>query len=116
MSNIAGLIERLEKATEPDVFLDAAIRKALDMPLEAPITSDCPRYTASIDAALALTERLLGKAVMRRVRDDSDGYGVNCDLILDNGDRFSATGALTWPLAILIATLRALLSQEKANG
>jgi hypothetical protein len=105
MTDIAGLIERLEKATEPDVFLDAAIRKALDMPLEAPITSDCPRYTASIDAALALAEKLHETHWYSILLDAVRAFGVAGTLGPDHLARY-----------ILIATLRALLSQEKANG
>lgn len=54
------LIERLEKATGPDRELDEAIHAATNKPLRAGLRwGNIPNYTASIDAAVALTERVL---------------------------------------------------------
>lgn len=59
MTDIGALVKRVEAATGPDAFLDAHIRAALDMPATLPVTTECPNYTASIDAALSLVERVL---------------------------------------------------------
>lgn len=66
-----------------------------------------PNYTASIDAALALTERVLPGA-MKRIFDNPDDGSVRAQIVTKSvvsvrGDHD------TWPLAILAATLSALL-------
>lgn len=53
MSKYADIIERLEKATGPDPHLDSAIYFALFE------TLSFPSYTSSLDAAIALVERML---------------------------------------------------------
>lgn len=125
------LIERLDKASGPDRELDAAILGALldahqernwyawqssrpkgtpGKPARLYWLKHGGAITASIEAALALVERMLPGS-MRRVYDDPDG-GARCDLVLGNGGRFSAECA-TWALAILAALLRALSQPER---
>lgn len=72
---------------------------------------EVPTLTASIDSAMDFSERVLSAGTLRRVYDDPDGYGVNADIVMDNGDRSMARGCLTWSLAIIAATLRALIAQ-----
>ena len=55
--SLDGLIERVERCTGPDRFLDSRIRAVLEP--QEPIVDGCPFYTASLDAALALVERKL---------------------------------------------------------
>jgi hypothetical protein len=74
----------------------------------AALLSSSPRYSSSIDAALALTERLLPGS-SRRVLDDPDGGGALCSIVYGAGQRVQSEAA-TWPLAIILATLRALRS------
>ena len=80
MSQLPALLERVERATGPDRDLDADIVRTLASPdatvgtyiegmgddivfhaqaLGIPNKAECPAYTASIDAALALANRLL---------------------------------------------------------
>lgn len=67
MSDIDALIERLEKATGPDREIDAMILVVEEprifdlLPYWTPEEREniVPRYTESIDAAVALVERVL---------------------------------------------------------
>ncbi|MGO1160402.1 hypothetical protein ACTOV4_00420 [Brucella sp. C7-11G] len=75
-----------------------------DMPLP-------PAYTASVDAAIALAERVLPGWVFDNVGQDYEGYpngyksfGWTVEMV--NGKRVQGQ-ALTFPLAICIALLRA---------
>lgn len=136
------LIERLMKAEGPDVFLDAHIRDALEPPAQ-PVTTDCPPYTASIDAALSLVSRVLpgvavsidgivadGPAYVHHHPDNKPSPALDA-LVSTAVDRLKAdrwTCELHWfinpawsergdsytaPLAILIAALTAL--QARSN-
>jgi hypothetical protein len=145
MSDIAGLIERLEKATGPDRTLDCCIAVDADGFFEVAPQWDggpvgygyidksdgariepghggdqlVPRYTRSIDAALALTERAVPWANCHGYDKDNGGFTayVSRNHVPRNEAQFyEAQHKTSLPLAILIATLRALLSQEKANG
>lgn len=72
-ADIAGLLERVEKATGPDRYLDACIIQAVTPELHDAFADHvgfvvggnheqptrAPELTASIDVALALVERLL---------------------------------------------------------
>lgn len=136
MSDVAALIERVRNATGPDRELDRAIQKALDIGPTS-FTQDefnhWPlRFTASVDAALALVERVL----------PGWRYGVSCHSIRDglyedgphagrpkHADGFRAhvtersplrpmpniADAKTAPIAILVCLLTALLAQEQSK-
>lgn len=130
MTDLQGLIERLEKAEGPDRELDLAVLCAVPAPSGGWIevwpdhlTWDsldeghrAPPLTASIDAALAFSER---------VRPDWCGLSL---LELAGSGRFTiqardacdptcAEGSHAKPaMAILIATLRALMGKEGCDA
>jgi hypothetical protein len=101
---LASLLERVREAKGPDRELDYAISRFADGELARHSSLHLP-YTASIDASLALVERLLPGS-MKRVFDNPDDGSTRAeivsDLIYGKGDHD------TWPLAILVALLRAL--------
>ncbi len=107
--DVEGLIERLEKATGPDRELD----HALDAVSPA-YTGRLAYYTRSIDAALALTERLLPGSwwlmAKGRVRAGEPLYALQ--LFSEGHNPFTSLPIAeaeheTLCCAILLATLRA---------
>lgn len=130
------LLARVEGASGPDGRLDYDIVRALDPPKllapgNPPLTTDWEYYgplTASIDAALALVERVLpGIDFYVEVEQVFGGF---CQYVYLSGGgaitpmRTQPGGRLypTWieaknnlPLAILAALLRAKISQEEAK-
>lgn len=128
------LVARLEVASGPDRQIDRQIAKAIDptiwkratnwasMPCGAPpetIERDAirwvPAYTESLDAALALAERVLpGWGFF--LRKDNDG--CNCGLVYPEAS-FVTPGCGTSPtpaLALCIAILKAAISEDKQVG
>lgn len=105
------LIERVAGAPGHSRFLDAAIRAAVEP--QHPITDGCPFYTSSTDAALALVERVLPGWALEMTAWPKVGADVTLLEVGPDGWRWSGmarTGAEapTLPLAIILATLRAL--------
>lgn len=133
MTDLAHLIERLEKAVEPDRRIDAELACAMIFiqlrPAEPfdfdgrftyePGNIKCEHgflmsdhFTASIDAALSLVEKKL-PGWTYTVDASAPESGIDFDLFPPGrADKCSVT-AKSLPLAILIALLRAL--QEKAE-
>ena len=138
------LIERLEKATEPDRTLDGAIALAFAFPqkyfgkdfsrVDGP---DCytdqatwgglgdevgdyiaPEYTASLDAAIALVERVLPdheEIGLQIGRGHTNAYICSDTFRQEIGvDRYVGCGP-TPALAILLALLHALKHKEGNN-
>lgn len=110
---IEELIGRLERATGPDREIDDALRIAFGYP---PKPWD---YTASIDAALALVERVLPGWFWRAGHvpaihwHNGIGYDNWCHLSRTDASNCNpedeSTGwANSVPLAIILATLRAI--------
>ncbi len=143
MSDLKELLELVENATGPDREIDADLFVALINPewvtsKKDPgfaaadkrsfwpegkaryITRDCkpaPQYTASIDAAVALVERMLPGWSIEMVRtryctvemwkaDEQGFFNSGRDPIVRR------TEGYTLPLAILAALLKALIAQE----
>lgn len=101
---IAELLERVEGATGPDRELDAAIECALASTWGSAIN---PRpYTASLDAALALVERVRPGWTWEGGRDPAKASWAYLYAKID-GPTFSAS-APTPALALLAALLRSL--------
>jgi hypothetical protein len=110
MTDLASLIERAKKATDSDPSLEADIVEhffgATEADLHRRYLIDMHRFTSSLDAALALAERVL---------PDCDwavtgGKGLACEAtIWPQTDRNREVGgkASSPPLAILLATLKA---------
>lgn len=137
------LLGRVEAATGADRELDAGLFRALggELPTEfmgtgiklswdasgkawchlpdgMRISFTPPELTSSIDAALALCERVLGKHWFWEIKGV---IGFRCILWMletDYDDRSPPTGhsAASAPLAILAAILTALLAHEEKRG
>lgn len=126
-AKLEALLERVEKATGPDRELDAMAFQGFDphfpegaMQMHAgfidpanfatgPYTSvKAPAYTASIDAALALVERVLPEHDWI-LQHTNGGLTIACQLG-PNKDRLG--WGETPALAILAALLTALIAQE----
>ena len=108
MTDISELRERVEKATGPDRELDEALRVHFRYPPKP------WNYTASIDAALALVERVRPGCwyVMAkgRLTDAEPLYG--CELLRGGTDeQLAISEGHTQPVAILSALLLSLQSE-----
>ncbi len=126
-SDIAALIERVEKTECGSRDLDAQIEQALFFPdtrvagptdfanrgephapgyiVGRPYFIKAEPYTASIDAAVALIERVLPGAFWK-----IDSFGIA--FVAPPGRSPSPQQGATPALALILATLRALQSQE----
>jgi hypothetical protein len=117
MSKFADVIARLEKAEGPDRGIDGAIAMALGL------MPSGDRYTASIDAAIALVERMLPGwrwSIGTELAEDfkTTEYGGNIypfeqpfPAELDTYGYSQANA----PIAILLALFRALDAQETSK-
>lgn len=114
VNDIDALLERVKAATGPDRNLDAMLHHWALSGVGTGYYADSPSYTASIDAALALTERVLpGRewlkkspkviSVYRPLTEQEDAAKVWAK-------HYDGTGA-TIPLAILAAALTALINR-----
>lgn len=133
MTDLQGLIERLEKAEGPDRELDNSLTLAA-FPEGRIVLAPDQRYdyimgssgggpvsplTASIDAAVAFAERVLPgcwyQIAKGKLRDAEPLFGA---LILFGSDEVLGAGEhpTSLPIAILIATLRALQAQGGSDG
>jgi hypothetical protein len=116
-STLKELVERVAKAEGRDWSLDRAINDALGIDNRY---HEHAGYTGSIDAALALCERVLpGWSWMARwVRPDAGGP-ISVAYV-DNAERHHNATAKTPALALLAAMLRALaaapLPGEEMDG
>lgn len=126
VSRIADLLERVKAATGPSRTLDALISEALQQDVIADagydddgklnrITFAMPRYTASIDASLALMKRKLPDANCYGVERDPFGWNAYVSRNhVNEGHWLKEAVAPTAPLAILAALLTAL--QDSVNA
>lgn len=140
MQKLEELIAALERAEGPDRWLDAKVAAALEphrfdaspfsnirpipnfrlgksegvIRFEGGGLMDMrffPAVTASIDAAVALVDRVLPEV---KLEITTTGFKPGCTVVMGGtvtGGAYAATPAL----AITIATLRAKLSQENTN-
>lgn len=106
---LKALAERVEGATGPDINIDYALAAEFGRPWVL------PRYTASIDAALGLVERVLPGAIWYRCHgDDFNVKSVEVWWRESERHEWIIAEALdkgSTPLAILSALLRALLAK-----
>jgi hypothetical protein len=126
MTKYADIIDRLEKATGRNRDIDVAIAAAAipksagswidqDHPWcnDHPEDEEAPEFTASIDAAIALVERMLPEANCYGVEKEPKcwtGYvSRNC---VSDGHWLKEASAPTAPAALLIALFRALEAKE----
>lgn len=129
-TDLDGLIGRLEGATGADRELDCEIWCQMFAPdvVAVDFGINFPSYTASIDASLALVKvKLPGCAVVSASHDftyvPGKGGGIQeCSpwaylkTPRADGRILERADAKTQPLAILLALLRALRSQEAEGG
>jgi len=82
------------------------------------LTDPLPTFTASIDAALALVERLLPGAwcVMAKGRLTAAEPLYGCELLFNHDEQLGIASGHTQALAIVAATLRALIAKEAEHG
>lgn len=133
MPTLADLLERVEKASGPDRGLDEALANAFGWDFQTkseggrvwtewkrpegfrlPLgtLADPPFFTASIDAALALVERVLPGANCLGVEKTPhgwDGY-VSRNYVADGHWLHEGHDRASAPLALLAALLRALIA------
>lgn len=69
-----------------------------------------PRLTSSIDAALAFSERVLPGRMMR-VFDNPDDGSSTAQIVTVSGDLYTGNH-ISWPLAIILATLKAQSKED----
>jgi len=140
MTDLSALLERVRKATGPDRELDGEIAATLRVGNNLPdwaqnwtgewrptiqgfvvlIQDDerpgpdfsSPKFTASIDDALALAERVLPGAT-RAVDATAPELGIDVDLFVGSGE-FRGT-SLSEPIATITALLSALIAQKAAG-
>lgn len=139
MADYSGIIERLEKAEGPSMPLDCMVLEAVcpDVMIDSyPTAADdacvfhadaagidnkspLPQFTASIDAAVALTERMLPGWIWNIEGSWTDGNGKKVPSCADiyrlnasDMDHVPYSGA-TPPIALLIAMFRALQARPE---
>ena len=124
MTDRAELLSKLEAATGPDMDLDAALAEFAGAQIKrepkprnwrvaekrAGPWRNLPRYTSSIDAALALVERLLPG--FDYILEHTNG-GLTISCLLGTADPDKRAFGATPSLAILIALLRSLPQDTK---
>lgn len=120
MSDLAGLIERVEKATGPDHHgIDTAILRHLGFTWrgmaywnqsETQIFKGSTFFTSSVDAAIALVDFAMPGAwyVIAKGRLTSAEPLYGCELLFGSDEQLGIADGPTQPLAIVLALLRAL--------
>lgn len=129
MTPIESLIERLEKATGPDRELDSDICRACGFklyPFDRPSNdtlAEAPRYTASLDAAVSLCERVLpGRdwtVRTRRAHPYQGNYQFEAVVWGPSGSHVGAQAGYHnsgTALALCLATLRARAAIAKETA
>lgn len=128
MSKYADIIERLEKAKGSNYQLERDIDAFAHFGGPGSLDRTPPNYTASIDAAIALVERILPGAktglYINNMTSHPKEEGARAFVKRDKGPKCPHTGirwpkingdcyyAVTAPLAILLALFRALEAKE----
>ena len=125
MGDVTGLVERLEKATGGDREIDLDLMVILHGgPRERYLTDELGRlefghqwkFTASIDAALSLVERVLPMwdICLSRVKGDE---AATWNAVVGEPDSFSGSEATspTPALALCLAALKALAQGNEGS-
>jgi len=136
MTPLTDLLRRAEGASGPDRELDADILAALldasrergyrnanamrskgcaDLPARDYWRRHGPLVTSSVDAALALVERVLPPAWVRLDSWYDDSKKVAAILPKPTPNEVAGGIGTTLPLAVLAALLKALIAREPAN-
>lgn len=125
-SGLVDLLARVEGASAPDREIDGLLDCLSD-----PLIAQCwphwtreqregltPHYTASIDAALGLVERVLPGWAPALRQDARPAFGTLWHAMMvsrENPRTQHATWGFTAPLAILAALLKAKLAEGEAR-
>lgn len=124
-SDLQALLRRVEEASGPDRELDAELAFRFKSGFVRGRSDDAayaPPYTASLDAALALTERVLPGWTIAHLsqQDDKSWFAELREGYLTSYNRVAMSEARirppTSPLALLAATLRALIATNEGSG
>lgn len=118
MSDLEALLERVKAATGPDKQLDWEIWDAVGQPNLTGKHSPYLPFTASIDAAIALVEKILPPLTFRShgflpAWSESDGAPYRCHFNPENSASSVGYGNSD-ALAILAALLQALIARQSA--
>jgi hypothetical protein len=119
MVEVKGLLERVAKATGPDRDIDCALwghfvrKSTLHHPSEAPHVA--PEFTANIDAAFALVQKVLPGWWMA-VWNGEDGEWAAALDRREPRTTIYAECHSTGPIAIIAALLTALDSSPTGEG
>jgi hypothetical protein len=110
---LQSLLERVKAASGPDRELD----RAFDRRDIFPVYGDHPQYTASIDAALGLVEKVLPGWALHSLQDMRGERYVVCALRNDRNEpgtdlQRTWCDGKTRPLAILAAFLTVLIAEQ----
>lgn len=114
MPDLSSLLTRLEGAEGPDREVDFDLCAALQEKGALGIIAHVPKLTASLDAALALAERVLpGHRTVVEQAHDKTGWAM-----IQTGPETprNMTDGPTPALALLTALLRALINQQQGEG
>lgn len=112
MTDLNELLERVKKATGSDKELDRAIERMEHGPDVIPFT---PEYTFSIDASVALMDRMLPGTLWRLQSDPDSGSGFEATMVTGGPELGAKGDGATAPLAILAALLSALIYKESQS-
>ena len=112
VSDLKELLKQIEASTGADRELDLNLYYALELNKPAPL----PHYTSSIDAAVALVQKMLPMSVWSIYNSDPKCLTTGGSAFIyadsDDDDAFRAAGASP-ALALLAAMLRALIKKEE---
>lgn len=118
MADLSEIIGRLEKAEGPSRIDDYAIHEATNPTLRAGLRfGNVPNYSASIDSAVSLAERVLPGWMWSM----TTGLGNTAAYVRDKSiiapDKIEGEGYHATPaIALVLATLRALQQKGSSNG
>jgi len=113
VSKYADIIERLEKATRANFQLERDIDAFCHFGSAGSLDRTPPPYTASVDAAIALVERMFSPGYYRleKLKGLPDPHHACWATAGASGQQEDAY-APTAPLALLLALFRALEAKE----
>lgn len=117
--SLEDLLKRVDECSGADRGLDMDLARGLFDGVNPILVHMCPKFTDSLDSALALVEEKLPGA-LRCVGSMEEGPFCRIIAPMPNGTYNGApdicpTGLPTEPLAVLSALLRALLARKSAS-
>jgi hypothetical protein len=111
MTDYTSIIERLERATGADRELDIAVARCFEVP--ANVHRDwTPRYSESIDAAVALVGKLLPDALWKTGHYGDEKPGLFLACVMPFGPGIFEGASSSPAIAILLSLFRSLSAKE----